>query len=105
MATLSSIPIPNGAGVTATLAATTATGIITLYKSAKVAINCSQISTIVFYNSATGVPPVPSATVGFQMPANVTFTFDLGNSMDSFNLFNTSASPASYSYQKLSTLS
>lgn len=105
MATLSSILIPRGPGVSATLNATTATSTITLGRYTKFAINATQLITIVFYNSATVTPPVPSATVGFQIPSGVTFTFDLGSAFDSFAIFNTAASGATYSYQEFQTVS
>lgn len=107
MATLASILIPYGAGVTATLGGTTASSGIKLNRYAKFAINSTQVTTIVFYNSATpnADQPVPSATVGFSIPVGVTFTFDLGSAYDTFAIFNTSASSATYSYQQLQTVS
>lgn len=107
MATLSSILIPRDAGVTATLNATTASGSITLSRYAKFAINATQVITIVFYNSATpnADQPVPSATVGFSIPSGVTYTFDLGSAYDTFAIFNTGSSSATYSYQKFQTVS
>lgn len=99
MATFSAILIPSGTGVTATVAATTATSGIKLSTYAKVSINASADVEIVFYSSKTATPPIPSATVGFRIPANSTFTFDLGSSLDTFALFNTAAAVTTYSYQ------
>lgn len=105
MATQSSILIPRGNGVTGTLAGTTASGTITLNKYAKFAINATEPITIVFYISTIGTAPMPSGTVGFYIPAGVTFTFDLGSALDSFAIYNTNSSSATYSYQTFQTIS
>ena len=104
MATFSAILIPAGNGVTSTLAATTASGSITLSPYTKIAINATEDVTIVFYSSK-GAAVVPSATVGMRLPANATMTFDMGSSLDTFAIFNSSATTATYSYQRLSVIS
>lgn len=105
MATFSAILIAAGSGVTATLAGTTASSGIKLSTYTKFAINATQDIEIVIYSSKTATAPVPSATVGFRIPANATMTFDMGSSYDSFAIFNTNASTATYSYQVLSVTS
>lgn len=105
MATFSAILIAAGNGVTATLNATTATGSIKLAPYTKFAINATADMEIVIYSSKTATSPVPSATVGFRIPANATMTFDMGSSCDTFALFNTAASTSTYSYQVLSVTS
>jgi hypothetical protein len=103
MATFSAILVPSGNGVTATLAGPATTGGITLSTYAKFGINATVDVQIVFYSSKTLTPPVPSATVGFRIPAGATMTFDLGSSKDTFAIF--SATAATYSYQVLSVTS
>jgi len=87
-------------GVTGTLTATTASSGITLGQNAVFAINATQDIEIVCYPSGSVV--VPSATVGFRIPANATYTIDMGTSCDTFAIYNAGSVTATYSYQLLS---
>lgn len=101
MALQAALLVPAADGVTATLAATTASSAIVIGKNGMFMINSTQVTTITF-GSATKTATTPSATVGIAIPANASYTFALGESYDNFKIFNTSASSATYSYIPLS---
>lgn len=89
----SSIPAVNLSLVTVTASAEQIPGYNSL-----ITLCSDQIITITF--GAAGSVPTPSAVVGLRIPANVFFRFDSG--VQSFKVFNTSASTANVSYQAFS---
>lgn len=89
-------------GATTTLAGTTASSAIVIGLDSIFILNATQAVTITFGNSGGTAAATPSATVGLYVPAGASFTFGLSAQYDSFKIFNTSATTATYSYLQLS---
>lgn len=104
-------PVPGGQGVTASLAAGTASAAVTVGQNTIIRISVSSPTsttppglTVTFGGAGGAAPPTPSATVGLLIPIGVGFMdFDMGKNTQ-FRVFNTGSASVDWSWIELSAI-